>query len=589
MGCPNSFVSVMTRRVLRYLLVAALVLFALLSVYFASTAFWQPRGTIGITTDYNARIRSVAPDSPAAQVGIMPGDRINLARTPFRMRRFLSGVSATPAVGQKIPFVLVHEGEEQNLELTAIPYVLPTADKTVLFFECIASLIFIVVGAALILLRPSPATWGFALYCLLILPTAPSPFLFPLQHGAFALLLFYDVVQIAGVVGLIVFALEFPRPLETVWRTAIRRSLPLIFIILSAMITYPDVMNQLYGRGVGIENELLQVVLGLAFLLALCVAWDTYHRVERGERERLRWVIFGLSIGLVATYIGNTVIYSALLPIKMPSWALNLLASLNVLLPLAVAHAVIRNRVLDIEFVVSRAILYTGFTVALIATFGFFDWAFSRMIEGFRLAVVLNAAISVAMAFAFDAIQGRAEKVIQAVLFRKRLAAQTRLEQLGRSLRHARSSEIVERAVVDEPAEALDLASAALFLHAANEFRRAASVGWTDSSCTSIEDGDDLIAALQGCDQPIRLDDALRHRDDLPSGAGNPVVAVPLSYRSELHGIVLYGGHLRGGDIDSEELKLLERLVDSAGMALDHIEAEMLRSQIDELQRQSVR
>jgi hypothetical protein len=583
-----AFLRSSSSRALRVFVVTALVLFALVSVYLASTAFWQPRGTLGITTDYNARVRTVTPDSPAARAGIAPGDRIDLVRTPFRMRRFLSGVSATPPIGQKIPFVLVHAGVERNVELTAIPYDLPTADKTVLFFECVSSLIFIVVGAALILLRPSAATWGFALYCLLILPTAPSPFLFPLQHGAFALLLFYDVVQIVGVVGLIVFALEFPRPLETPWRTAIRRSLPLIFIVLSAMITYPDVMNQLLGRGVGIENELLQVVLGLAFLLALCVAWDTYHRVERGERERLRWVILGLSIGLVATYIGNTAIYSALLPIKLPSWALNLLASLNVLLPLSIAHAVIRNRVLDIEFVVSRAILYTGFTVVVVATFGFFDWAFSRMIEGFRLAVVLNAAISVAMAFAFDAIQGRAEKVIQAVLFRKRLAAQTHLEQLGRSLRHARSSEIVERAVVVGSAEALELASAALFLHADSGFRRAASVGWPDSSAGRIEDGDDLVAALQGCDQPIRLDDVMRHRADLPSGTSNPVVALPLSYRSELHGIVLYGGHLHGGDIDSDELKLLERLVDSAGMALDHIEAEMLRSQIDELKRQSV-
>ena len=573
---------------LRYVLVAALALFALVSVYFASSAFWQPRGTIGITTDYDANILSVAPDSPASRAGIVPGDRIDLAKTPFRMRRFLSGVSATPRIGARIPFVFVHASVEQHVELTAVARDLAPADRMVLFFECVASLIFIIVGASLILLRPSSATWGFALYCLLILPTAPSPFLFPLKHGAFALLLFYDVLQIVGIVGLIIFALEFPRAMETPWRKLIRRSLPLIFIVLSAMIAYPDVVNQKFARGAGIENQILQVVLGLAFLLALCVAWDTYHRVEQGERERLRWVILGLSLGLVATYIGNTVIYSSLLPIKLPAWALNVLASLNVLLPLSIAHAVIRNRVLDIEFVVSRAILYTGFTVVLIATFGFFDWAFSRMIEEFRFSVVLNAAISVGMAFAFNAIQGRAEKLIQAVLFRKRLAAQTRLDQLARRLRHASSPEIVEQAVTDEPVEALDLTSAALFLHDASGFNRTASIGWTDSNCARIEESDDLVASLQKSDDALRLDPLTRHRCDLPEGTRNPVVALPLSYRSELHGIVLYGGHLRGGDIDSDELKILERLVDSAGMALDHIEAELLRTQIDALKRQSV-
>jgi hypothetical protein len=588
---------------LRYFLVAVLVLFALASVYFAASAFWQPRGTLGITTDYDAQIRSVAPGSPAARAGISPGDHVVLAKTPYRMRRYLSGVSASPRIGEKISFVLARGGTERPMELVAVPYDLTTPERSVLLFECLASLAFIVVGAALLLLRPSVATWGFALYCLIILPTAPSPVLFPLQHGAFALLLIYDVLQIVGIVGLIVFALEFPRRLETPWRTTIRRSLPLVFVVLAAMIVYPDVMNQLLARGAESENRLLQVVLGLAFLLAVCIAWDTYRRVETGERERLRWVVLGLSIGLVATYVGNTLIYSSLLPIAAAAWILNLLASLNVLLPLAIAHAVIRNRVLDIDFVISRAILYGGFTAALIATLGIVDWMFARVLEGFRLSVVLNATISVCMALAFDAIRERAQRSIQGLLFRKRVAAQSRLEELGRRLRHAKSLGIVEGAVTRDAAAALELASAALFRHDGSaRFGRTAAVGWTDADCAVIEQRDALVAALQKRDEPVRLSAIAWHRADLPGGARSPVVAVPLSRHSELQGIVLYGGHERGGDIDSDELKLLERLVDCAGVALAHIEAEALRAsnadqrnaiavlqaQIDELKRHSV-
>src|SRR5579883_3550618 len=100
---------------LRYAAVAALVLFGLVSLYFAAAGFWEPRGTIGITTDYDAVIRTVAPSSPAARAGIHPGDHVLLAKTPYRMRRYLSGVGANPPIGERIHFRLAHAGHDRDV------------------------------------------------------------------------------------------------------------------------------------------------------------------------------------------------------------------------------------------------------------------------------------------------------------------------------------------------------------------------------------------------------------------------------------------------------------------------------------------
>lgn len=572
---------------LRYLLIGALTLFGLGTVYAAATAFWQDRGTLGIVTDYGANIRSVAPGSPAARDGIRPGDRVVLAQTPYRMRRYVTGVAASPPVGATVSFAVEHAGITRSVSLVAVPHRLSSADRSVLFFTCLASLVFIVVAVALILLRPSPATWGFALYSFFTLPTAPSPFLLPIRHGKIALLFAYDVLQIIGFIGLLVFALNFPRRLDVPWRRTVQRSLPAIFIVLSVMIVYPDFANQLLGRGANAENQILQVVLGLTSALALALAWDTYERIEPADRERVRWVVFGISAGLIATYIGNTIIYSAILPIAPPAWLLNLLAALNVLLPLSVAQAVVRHRVLDIDFVISRAIVYAGFTAVLIATFGLLDWLFSEILADFRLSLIVNAAVSVGVAFAFDALQGRAEKAIESILFRKRRAARKHLEHLAHDLRRARSADTVESAVIGEACGAFALASAALFLRGGDGFTRRAAIGWESSDCLHIATSDALATTLRKNDAPTRLDAAQWDRPDLPRGTRAPLVAVPLSYRFELQGIVFYGAHADGSDIDSSELTVLARLVECAGMALDDMDAEQLRAQIEELKKRA--
>jgi hypothetical protein len=262
-----------------------------------------------------------------------------------------------------------------------------------------------------------------------------------------------------------------------------------------------------------------------------------------------------------------------------------LLAALNVLLPLSVAHAVVRHRVLDVDFVISRTIVYTGFTAALVGAFAFLDWIFGNILEDFRLSLIVNAGVSVGVAFAFDALQGRVAQTIEALLFRKRHLALAQLEKLARDLRHVRSPEVVERTVVIDVSTTLELASVALFLYRDGAFARISSTGWNPENCTRIAAGDALAAALRKNDAFVRLDAIRWRQEDLPGGTHAPLIAVPIAYRFELQGIVFYGGHIDGSDVDSAELQLLERLVDAAAVALDDIDAESMRAQIEELEK----
>ena len=561
-------------------IVALLVAYALTGVYAAASALWETRGTLGLTPGYGSAIRAVAPGGPADLAGIVAGDRIHLAATPFDERRYLSGVNAAVPSGTRVHFALSHGTSTRDVELAAVPYQLTAEDKSALFFECFASAIFIVVGATLIVVRPSRATWGFGLYCLIVLPTANYPFTLSSASAAFAEICFYDIVQNIGVCGLLVFALEFPRPLETPARSRVRRGIPLICSVLAAMTLYPDVANLLLGIGAQTENRVLQVAFGAAFTLALAILWDTYRRVAPDDRERMRWVLIGFGVGLLGNYVGNTLIFSSLMPFNPPVWLLNLLVSTNVLLPLTVAHAVVRHRVLDINFVVSRALVYAALTAGLALVFVLLDFVFSHVLEDFRLSIFVDAAVSIGVAFTFDALHKRMERFIEAVFFRKRRAAELRLKHLTDLLPQARTMQVVQDALVAESVDALELASAALFLpHDGGRFTRVSSLGWRAEDCAVLDDTDLLVLALRAGDRAVSLPGLPWRRADLPSGPQAPVVALRMHARADIAGIVIYGSHPAGGDIDPAELALLVELTHAAAVALDELEAERLRGE----------
>ena len=570
------------RRLTLNAVVITLVVYALAGVFAAASAFWLPSGTLGLTAGYAGIVRAVTPGGPAAEAGIVAGDRIDLAAVPFEERRYVAGVGAQIPLGTVVHLKLLEENA-RDVVLEAIPNVMTGADRLSLLLECAASLIFIAVGATLILVRPNRATWGFGLYCLLILPTAAYPFRLTSAAWALAAIVFYDIVQNVGVVGLLVFALDFPRAFDVPWRRSLARSVPAIFVLLAAMTTYPDVANLVLGIGAEFENTVLQVVFGCVFGLSLYVLFDTYRRVPIDERERLRWVAIGFSLGLVTSYVGNTLLYASAISFDPPGWLSNVLLSLNVLLPLTVAHAVVRHRVFDINFVIGRALIYAALTTLLAGLFGLLDWLFGSTLEDFRLSRLIQAGISISIAFAFDSLHKRIERAVEAIFFRRRRAAEARLDRLIHELPQARSVKVVEEAVVGEVVDALELLSAALFVwsDSAKAFVRTASAGWEPADCTSLDETDLLVLSLRAQKHSIDLAELPWHHEALPQAGFAPLVAVPMYSRADLTGIILYGGHPGGADVDPAELSQLERLAHAASIAFDELEAEELRSAND--------
>ena len=574
----------MTRRTLSNVIVALLGLYALASVVVVALPFWQPAGTLGFVTDYALTARSVSPGGPAAAAGMAAGDRIVVAAVPLTQRRYLAGPGSSIPIGTELHFPIVHDGLTRTIALTAVPAPFGVADRWTLFIQCASSLVFVVVGVGLIVLRPTAATWGFGAYCLLVLPTGAFPTALPGTGWALLATAVYDVVQNLGVMGLVLFALEFPRPFALRWRERLRAALPAMTVVLIAMTLYPDIANLIFGIGARIENRVLQIVFGAVFALSIGILWDTFRRVAIDERERLRWILAGFCLGIVTNYIGNTIVFSTLIAGDPPLWFVTLLVSLNVLLPINVAYAVVRHRVLDIEFVIGQAIVFAILTSALAGVFGILDWFFGSMLEDFRFTHYVQAAISISVAFIIGRLEKRTHHFVETLFFRKRRAAEARLDHVVRSLPRTESVALIEKALVNDGTSNLELETAAVFRAGeGGAFFRAACSGWDETHSTRIDANDPLVHALRATPDVVDLIALDWRRDDVPRGGGRPILALPMLAQSDLAGFTLYSGHVNGSSIDPGERALLERLVDAASLALEHIDAQRLRAENAEL------
>lgn len=118
--------------------------------------------------------------------------------------------------------------------------------------------------------------------------------------------------------------------------------------------------------------------------------------------------------------------------------------------------------------------------------------------------------------------------------------------------------------------------------HPTRYFRRF-DLGWGDQTSQSLHPDDALVLQLQGAAVPLRLRDVGSSGIIFPIGGARPAVAVPMLVRNQLVGVVFYGPHTSGAELDADELHSIEMLVQSAASANDHLEAEALRAKVAEL------
>ncbi|HEY6449928.1 MAG TPA: hypothetical protein VIX60_04545, partial [Candidatus Cybelea sp.] len=269
----------------------------------ASIQLFVPQSTFGYHLIYTNgfEVAVVDPGTSAARARIAAGDHLDFTKSNLHDR--IVGLSYQPALpGEAVTFLVVHEGRARPLTLRA--GLLTVSESRRAIFSPLASFLrltgfaYIVVALIILLRRPSRMTWGLFLY--LVSATSVALYRFPDSLFPFAQFA-SDVLDVAGPIGLMVFAARFPDDAPTGWHATLDR----LAIPVGALFAIPnlawDATSLYFGvapspwMSYGSTLGALALILAAGVTLAL-----TYLRAAAWERRRFQWVVAGILLTLLS-------------------------------------------------------------------------------------------------------------------------------------------------------------------------------------------------------------------------------------------------------------------------------------------------
>ena len=563
-------------------LVVVLSAVALALILPAVSVGWAESGSWGVNGNFVAR---VDPGSPAARAGIVPGDRIRFGALPFTERiRILF-----PIPGSRLTVPVEHVGPSGSVETRTVTLIAGMSrvaatnlERWLIVFEFLVYVAFVAVGTTLVYLRPSSMTWWLWLYCLGWVPVQWIHWHYAwLPAPALTALFLFDSAFISGgsALPLLPFLLRFPHDRITGWRA--RWSGPVAALLCAGYAYY---IGLAFWR---LSDELSRPQVDFLdkapaagiFVLGAILLLTTFARAEDAQKPRLRWVVCGMLFSFVSLFV----VY---VPVDKPLWLDELAMSLSITMPLAIAYATLRHRLLDVRFVINNAVVYGSVAALLVAVVSLIDFVMSRLVADYHLTLGIEAAITIGLGFVLNRLHGTMERAAERVFFRSRQLAAERLRRVRGALAFASRDATIGNSLIDEPFAALSLASAALFRRAPDgTFARTHALGWDGDVLAALDTEDALVRTLQFERKALDPSEVWERRGDLPAGWAAPTLAAPIFSRESLEGVVLYGAHRDGTAIDPGEADLLSALCEAAAAAFDHVAYERSQATIAELRR----
>jgi hypothetical protein len=146
-------------------------------------------------------------------------------------------------------------------------------------------------------------------------------------------------------------------------------------LALGALAAYAATAPTFYGHVTGGVNAFIAIAGFVVYALAAAAFVLNYTRASRAEQQRLKWLLFGLVTGLGGSTAFDLMRWFVPGVVSIPAY--NTMYALNVLLPVTLAYAILRHRVIDVGFVVSRTIVYAAIAAFVVGLFSVSDWLFS--------------------------------------------------------------------------------------------------------------------------------------------------------------------------------------------------------------------
>jgi hypothetical protein len=529
-------------------------------------------GRLGATFDAtsglsNIVVRSVEPGGPAALAGLREGDLIDVRANTVIERLAIAG-SGGLLNGQ--PLILsVHRGSLQK-ELTIIPRPLQATRYWDFLLGSFGGL-WLLLFAALIAWRRAEmpqirllslwlavfvvvgATTGFAApwtWLCVLFNISGAGLGLPLALGLWAAL--------AGC---------FAQPLSRLRRIA--QWLCYTFVAISIANSGVWIFNIITLHLLVYPNVLVWFVPFVAAVLMAVVCSVLAIAASRGvERQRAVWTIVPLASILCSFIVVGIAISGS------SSYAnaivLSVVANLVILAaPLALTYAALSRRLIDVGFVLNRALIFAIVSTIVIGAFVLVEWAASGWFvsASHPVSIVISMGVALGLGLSIRYIHKHVDRFVDRVFFRKRYEDEAALRRFAHESSYITDRSILLERAVREVKEHTNAAETTILV----QDGAAAYTSAEGDGARAIGENDPAMLALRAWHKPVDLrsfDDSVLHGE----------FAFPMVSRGALVGVLVCGAKRDGEAYAPDESEALLALAHGVGTALDVLSAQRDRS-----------
>lgn len=530
-------------------------------------------------------ISDVIPGGVADRAGIKNGDILlkidgREFKNPTAAQRIIDSLNAN----QDITYSIERDGKQFETQIEIVK------QFNVFYLSCfLLGLGFLIVGYIVVMTKPVGETQqlfgGFSVWTMMffgLFVSRPAAAFGGWQAaiitaGIFAQLIFAPPVFIR-------FFLYFPvrkKLFDKRWFTAtlyIISILNVVTIFSRRWIQFPDFVGTING-----------IILIGSFCAGLGIFVHTYFKhVEHSRRKQLKPILIGFAIGLLAfIYIFTILLINRFFFLK----TLNLLPiALIICMPLAFGYSIFKYRLMDIDLIIKRSLIYGVITATLAAIYLMIVFGIGNLLSyflGMENNQLMNAVAFISIALVFDPIKRRTQEWIDRSFYQERYNYQKALLEFSQELPRLMNLEQILNSMANRISGTMHVEKIAIVLCDEKEGCYSLTKNIPQNYSQFVQQENGLIALLQETKKPISLALLDVEPDSVPliqsdkekilnSGV---VLSVPMFIQNRLVGTINAGPKMSGKIYSQEDIDLLSTVASQAAIAIEN--ARLHKSEIE--------
>jgi len=511
---------------------------------------WIPWNNFGITTSSSGVITTV--DEYAASKGLRVGDVVDLARMTFVDRSQIVGTVPSSYGGRRIVLPL---RSGRTVALVAHPRKRSLADNLTDLASVTALVAYTLIAATLVLLRPTPATWMFFIFSAGFLYNGNQDLqYFPPWMTVLLSYVTLPVLAAIGPVAFFSFALRFPdaRP-QGRWRRAERVAWWIVAPVLAALNVASSGVPLV---GAPFPQEItgwVQFLIAALYVPGIVVLIARYSGSAQAERTRLRWVVGAFAIAFLPYVFFTAAENAAANVISLP--VANIVQAWLIVAPVALAYTILKHRLFDIRFVVSRALIFGFMTTLMVGILALADWGFGKWLEQSRFQLIAEAALALALGFSITTVHKRMEHALNRVIFRAQAVALAAIRRFTHEVDLIGDPNQLLAQTLETLRTRVDAEYVAVFSEEGTTFIQAQP--GVDSLPAMLSANDLAVLRLRRWSEPFEC--------DVPQHVLRGALLLPMTARTRLVGFIACGPKTDHTHYVPEETDTLQALAHRAG------------------------